>query len=75
MPSHCPAERHSPKFPTLAAKLGAQSPHCHSLLMEEATELDSLRRQFIHQGLTPQQAHDLAWEIVRERYLFLPPEE
>jgi hypothetical protein len=43
---------------------------------EEQTEaeLDSLRRHFIQQGLTPQQAHDRAWEVVRERYLFLPPE-
>ena len=43
---------------------------------EERTEaeLDSLRRHFIQQGLTPQQAHGRAWEIVRERYLFLPPE-
>jgi hypothetical protein len=43
---------------------------------EERTdaELDSLRRQFIQQGLTAQQAHDRAWEIVRERYIFLPPE-
>lgn len=44
---------------------------------EEQTEkeLDSLRRHFIQQGLTPQQAHDRAWEIVRDRYLFLPPED
>jgi hypothetical protein len=43
---------------------------------EEKTEadLDALRRHFIQQGLTPQQAHDLAWEIVRERSIFLPPE-
>jgi hypothetical protein len=43
---------------------------------EEKTEadLDSLRRHLIQQGLTPQQAHDRAWEIVRERYIFLPPE-
>jgi hypothetical protein len=43
---------------------------------EERTdeELDQLRRQFIQEGLTAQQAHDRAWEIVRERYLFLPPE-
>jgi hypothetical protein len=50
----------------------------HPLLLEaeERTEaeLDSLRRHFIQQGLTPPQAHDRAWEIVRERYLFLPPE-
>ena len=43
---------------------------------EERTdaEVDSLRRHLIQQGLTPRQAHDRAWEIVRDRYLFLPPE-
>jgi ferritin-like metal-binding protein YciE len=38
-------------------------------------QLDQLRRHFIQQGLTPQQAHDQAWEIVRQRYIFLPPEQ
>ena len=43
---------------------------------EEKTEsdLDQLRRHLIQQGLTPQQAQYRAWEIVRERYIFLPPE-
>ena len=43
---------------------------------EERTdaELDQLRRHFLEQGLTAQQAHDRAWEMVRERYLWLPPE-
>jgi hypothetical protein len=43
---------------------------------EERTEAElySLRRHFIQQGLTPQQAHERAWEIVRERYIFLTPE-
>jgi hypothetical protein len=27
------------------------------------------------QKLTPQQAHDRAWEMVREKYILLPPEE
>jgi hypothetical protein len=50
----------------------------HQMLLaaEDRTEaeLDSLRRHFIKQGLTSQQAHDRAWEIVRERYIFLHPE-
>lgn len=37
-------------------------------------EMESLMRQFRQQGLTPQQAHDQAWELVRERYVLLPPE-
>ncbi len=66
--------RHCPK---LVAELEAKG-RLHAMLLEaeEKTEveLDSLRRHFLQQGLTPQQAHDRAWEIVRERYLFLPPE-
>ena len=34
-----------------------------------------LRLHFLQQGLTPNQAAQRAWEIARERYLFLPPEE
>jgi hypothetical protein len=37
-------------------------------------EMESLIRDFRKQGLTPQQAHDQAWELVREKYLLLPPE-
>ena len=50
----------------------------HEMLLEaeEKTdaELDQIRRQLIQQGLTPQQAHDRAWEMVRTRYIFLPQE-
>ena len=43
---------------------------------EEQTkdEMDTMRRQLVQQGLTPQQAHDRAWEMVREKYVLLPPE-
>ena len=34
-----------------------------------------LQQHFLQQGLTPNQAAQRAWEVVRERYLFLPPEE
>ena len=37
-------------------------------------EMDAIRRQLIQQGLTPQQAHDQAWEMVREKYILLPAE-
>ncbi len=72
------AENHWREFcPRLVADLEATG-HLHEMLLEaeERTEreLDSLRRHLIQQGLTPQQAHDRAWEIVRERYLFLPAE-
>ena len=44
---------------------------------EEKTkdELSVLRRQLMNQGLTAQQAHDQAWEMTREKYILLPPEE
>jgi len=43
---------------------------------EEKTkdEMIGLTREFSRQGLTAQQAHDRAWEMVRERYILLPPE-
>lgn len=43
---------------------------------EEKTkdEMDTIRRQLIQQGRTPQQAHDQAWEMVREKYIFLTAE-
>ena len=37
-------------------------------------EMAELRTRFIQQGLTPQQAHDRAWEMVREEYILVPPE-
>ena len=72
------AERHWRRYlPRMVAELEARG-HLQAVLLEaeERTdaELDSLRRHFIQQGLTPRQAHDRAWEIVRGRYLFLPPE-
>jgi hypothetical protein len=39
------------------------------------TDTETLRQHFLQQGLTPSQAQQRAWEIARERYLFLPPEE
>jgi hypothetical protein len=37
-------------------------------------EMARLMRDFRRQGLNPQQAHDQAWELVRERYILIPPE-
>ena len=75
----CQAEKHWRKFcPKMVAELEAKGQLRPMLLeAEEKTEseLDSLRRHLIQQGLTAQQAHYRAWEIVRERYLFLPPEK
>jgi len=72
------AEKHWREFlPKMVADLEAKG-LLHEMLSEadEKTgeEMDEIRRKLIQQGLTPQQAHDRAWEIVRERYIFLPPE-
>ena len=49
----------------------------HAMLLEaeEKTkdEMIELTQQFRKQGLTAQQAHDRAWEMVRENYILLPP--
>jgi hypothetical protein len=72
------AERHWREFlPRMVLRLETAGLLQSALLeAEEKTdaELDPLRRHFIRQGLTAQQAHDRAWEMVRERYLLLPPE-
>ena len=72
------AEKHWRKFrPKMVAELTAQNQLQAMLLTaEEQTEmeLDQIRRKLIQQGLTPQQAHDQAWEMVCQRYIFLPPE-
>jgi len=51
----------------------------HQMLLdaEEKTkdEMAALRTQLIQQGSTAQQAHDRAWEMVREKYILLTPEE
>lgn len=38
-------------------------------------EMTRLTRQFTRQGMTPQQAHDQAWDLIREKYILLPAEE
>jgi len=72
------AEKHWREFlPKMVAELEAER-HLEEMLREAeertAMEMDDLRRHFLRQGLTAQQAQDRAWEIVRERYIFLPPE-
>jgi hypothetical protein len=39
-------------------------------------EMETLIRQLeTEQKLTAQQAHDRAWEMIREKYILLPPED
>ena len=72
------ADKHWREFlPKMVAELEAKG-QLRAMLLEAqeqtAKELDSLCRHFLQQGLTAQQAQHRAWEIVRERYIFLPPE-
>ena len=73
------AERHWRKFrPTMVRKLEAQNRLMETLFEAQETtktEMENLRMEFRKQGLTEQQAHDQAWEIVKTRYIFLEPEE
>jgi len=75
----CLAEKHWREFcPKMVAALEAAG--CLQTMLLEAeenteSEMDVLRRHLIDQGLAPQQAHDRSWEIVRERYILIPPEE
>ena len=51
----------------------------HQMLLEaeEKTkdEMATLRMELMKQGSTAQQAQTQAWEMVREKYILLPPEE
>lgn len=72
------AEKHWREFlPQMVAELERKG-NLRVMLQEAeertATEMDDLRRHFLQQGLSVEQAHQQAWELVRERYLFLPPE-
>ncbi|MDQ6913272.1 MAG: hypothetical protein M3128_10405 [Verrucomicrobiota bacterium] len=74
------AERHWRKFlPTMVLKLEAYGTLMEALFdAQERTldEMETLTRQLeTEQKLTPQQAHDQAWEMIREKYILLPPEE
>ena len=72
------AERHwriwLPRRVAELERTGQLRAKLHEAAARTATELTDLREHFLQQGLTPKQAHARAWEIVRDRYLLLPPE-
>ena len=74
------AKRHWTEFrPRMVRELEAQGKLEEALYeAQERTgeEMIDLRRKLqTEQNLTPQQAHDQAWEMIREKYILLPPEE
>jgi hypothetical protein len=72
------AEKHWREFrPNMVAEMEAKGILQEMLLEAEektASEMHDLTMQFQKQGLTAQQAHDRAWEMVRECYILLPEE-
>jgi hypothetical protein len=74
------AERHWREFrPKMVRELEAKGTLMDALFeAQERTigEMEALTRKLeTEQKLTPQQAHDRAWEMIREKYILLPPEE
>jgi len=74
------AERHWREFrPKMVQELETKGTLMEALFeAQERTigEMEALTRKLeTEQKLTPQQAHDRAWEMIREKYILLPPEE
>lgn len=73
------AERHWREHcPAMVAELEAENRLLPALLEAQertTTDMERLIREFRSRGLTPQQAHDQAWELVREKYILLRPEK
>ena len=74
----CLAEKHWRQYlPKMVAEL--ESTGRLREMLEEAeeqttVEMDETRRLLLRLGLSTQQADERAWEIVRDLYIFLPPE-
>ena len=74
------AERHWREFrPAMVREMEAKGTLMEALFeAQESTldEMETLTRQLeTEQKLTPQQAHDRAWEMIREKYILLPAED
>ena len=74
------AERHWREFrQKMVRELEAKGTLMKTLFEAQETtinEMEALTRQLeTEQKMTPQQAHDQAWEMIREKYILLPPEE
>lgn len=67
--------QHCPKLAQQLQAIGRLEAALLEAQEQTLDEMESLMRQFRQQGLTPAQAYDQAWELVREKYLLLPPEE
>jgi hypothetical protein len=72
------AEEHWRQFlPKMVRELETRGKLQEMLLEAEdktANEMYDLTMKLMKEGLTAQQAHDRAWEMVREKYILLTPE-
>ena len=74
------AERHWREFrPKMVRELEAKGTLMEALFdAQERTieEMETLTRKLeTEQKMTPQQAQDRAWEMIRENYILLPPDD
>ena len=74
------AGKHWREFrPKMVRELEAQGRLMEALWEAQETTIDEMelltRKLETEQKLTPQQAHDQAWEMIREKYILLPAEE
>ena len=74
------AKRHWTEFrPQMVRELEVKGTLMEALYEAQETTLDEMealtRKLETEQKLTPQQAHDQAWEMIREKYILLPAEE
>jgi hypothetical protein len=73
------AEKHWREFlPRMVAQLEAEGRLMEALWEAQETTLDEMetleRRMEREQAMTPAQAQATAWELIREKYILLPPE-
>ena len=66
--------RHLPKMWTELSRTGKLEAALKVVEERTAADMDDLRRHFLAQGMTEEQAEQTAWEIVRERYVCLRSE-
>ena len=74
------AKRHWREFrPQMYRQLAMDGKLAQALYEAQETTLDEMetltRKLETEQKLTAQQAHDQAWEMIREKYILLPAEE
>ena len=74
------AERHWREFlPAMVRNMETKDTLMEALFDAQEMTLDEMKtltRQLeTEQKLTVQQSHDQAWEMIREKYILLPPEE